>query len=52
MDNTSAAYRARASILDPFPLGKYRDGVSTNGRTPIVGGSARREITANEAISL
>jgi hypothetical protein len=52
MDNTSAAYTARASILDPFPLGKYRDGVSTNGRTRIVGGSARREITANEAISL
>src|SRR5215213_8793080 len=51
MDNTSAAYRARPSILDPFPLVSRGGSVRTT-RERLPGGFTRIGIAANEAVSV
>jgi len=52
MDNTQAAYGARGSILDPFPLAKRDEIVRDTADHRVVGGSTRIQIARNEAVSV
>jgi hypothetical protein len=52
MDNTQAAYAARGSILDPFPLAKRDEIVRDTADHRVAGGSTRIQIARNEAVSV